>query len=199
MSPSSQSDVSSDTEDEIVFQLRAHGISEAAVTKYKRANKRIEKRSRKTRITGDFCTICEQLTIEHLRIGLRISDSFYNLKESARACKLCHLVLTSLRNKSRDIDGILADDTVSTYKVGFNENGGTDTGIRRSDIVKVRRAHLDEVFWLTMDHNSRGVIIVEAQFSLNKKGLFHIHSLIRIFTKSCELSHNLYSPSHVRR
>ena len=188
---------SEDTDDdETIMMLRTQGASDASIKKFKARTKRIE--ARRAIIASpvrEFCSSCGVVTIEAIRVGFRISNSFEGLRVSSENCRLCRLVLMSLRNKLPEIDAKLENhgSTTSAVAVKFHDDGSTDIesveSSRAFRIDRVPQVTLFEMFELSMGNEADGIIRVKARVSQETTGhkngrqLFLINSLIRIYTK----------------
>lgn len=86
---------SEDGEDDVAALLPANCMSEERLKMFKAASWRIRKRIQAQSSTGDgnFCAKCSVVSIEDIRTGYFIADSFAGLKASSKGCQLCRLVL----------------------------------------------------------------------------------------------------------
>jgi hypothetical protein len=181
---------SEDTDDETTMMLRTQGISDARIKNFQARTKRIEaRRAVRASPVGEFCSNCSVVTIEAIRVGFRISNSFEGLRVSSENCRLCRLVLMSLRNKLPEIDAKLENhgSTTSAVAVKFHDDGSTDVESSNAfRIDRVPQVTVCEKFELSMGNEADGIIRVKARVTTgheNGRQLFLISSLIRIYTK----------------
>lgn len=191
-------DKSDETDDDVpVSKLQAMGYSTACIREVKARRKRLKKGKQAESTTGGLCSNCSKITIDAIRSGFSISNSFSRLKRSADICQLCRIVLMCLRNHLPEIDEKLENSKKKTsVAVKFDADGATDTADPGWHTYIEPKVPLLETFKLSMGDSEKGIIQVDARISLapggkkneNRLRLLDIHSYIMIYTKDANTS-----------
>ena len=175
--------------------LRSQGVCEERLKKFKATSQRIRRCAQSKSATGSFCHNCEyQMADSNLHKIIQIADSFARLRKASTDCKLCRLVLMSLRNKLPEIDAKLNDDNryQRKIKLAYDKDGGTDIDETSLKVSTIDHASLLETFWIQMPEDTTGgVVKVGARIAQKisgrrdlSRGLIYIDSFLMAYTKS---------------